>query len=357
MDRLGPRRRLEQVLVVVAEIDQRRRQHLVEPAERGEDRQQLREPVVSVDEGEAPDELLDTGQRERRGERAAVRRAQHDEASAAGVALGVVHRRPGGGEVAADVAGDEAAHRVGDEVHRPAGTERPHLGLEAGRALRHVLAPVERERPHLPLGVELREQRQVRAAVDARRAHAGPRRRRQPVRHRQLEVFHPATDEAGDRDPDPLGVAPAVDAVEQRAHDPRQHEHLAAPLAAPVPRGGLQRPLHGGGADVLAQQRQLVLGQRQQLPAHRPDVTGVERVLQRIESRRCLFRHGDPPPQLGLQRTPALSGGRRIGGGPGTVARPPASHLARHPIEEETCRTVGSWRSQERSVLRSQQWP
>ena len=288
--KLPPARRLEELLVVVAQVDEGRGQHLVHARKRADDREQLLLRVVQVGLGEELHELLGPRERERDRERAAVRSADHDQPPAAPASARVVHRLPGVGEELDEAARDEPAHRVCDEVHRVAGAERLDLAVEPRGALVDVLSPVERERPHVPAGVELHEQRDVGLAVDPRRADVDAGAGGLAVGF-QLEIADPAGDQADEVDPDAIGVALAVDGVELGAHDPGEDDDLAElSAAAPASRGAagaLERLL----PHLLLEQALLLGVERDEDSASRVEVCAVERRLELLESRRLGAGH------------------------------------------------------------------
>ena len=179
-----------------------------------------------------------------------------------------------------------------DQVHGFAGAERLDLPVESGCALVDVLAPVEAEGPDVPARVELQQERQIGLAMHARDPHVGSRLRGAPV-VLQLEICDPAGDEADEVDPDPVGIALAVDRVELGAHDPGKHENLAELAASHTARRRASRARERLVSHLLCEESLVLRVEVDHDPADRRDVTAVERLLQRLEPGRLgTARHG-----------------------------------------------------------------
>ena len=273
--------------------------------------------MVDVARREELHDRLGPGQCERDRERAAVRRPEHHEPPAA-PAVDVVHLVPRGAMELRESSRDEPTHRVCDEVHRLARAEHLHLGVQPSRALVDVVAPVERERPHVPAGVELEEHRDVGHAVEPgwSDVDSGPRRLAGGC---QLEVADPPGEKAHEVDPDPVDVTLPVDRVELRPHDPREHEDLAQ----------LRPPSSAGRREACALERfrpqfpledvRLAAVERQQRAADAVEVATVERGLKRVDPG-CLGRAHSTPPR----RASATAAGDRCAaasaGGTGVIS-------------------------------------
>ena len=200
--------------------------------------------------------------------------------------LGVVHGLPHVAVALDEPPRHEAAHRMGDEMHRVTAAERLNLAREPVGALVDVLPPVERERAHVPARVQLEDHRKVGLAVHARGTHVEPRHGGAPVR-RQLQVADPAPDQARVVEPDAVGVALRVDRIELGAHDARQDEHAAELPPARAARRGAAGAVEGIRAELLEQQFLLAPVDVEQHAADPVDVALVESRLNLVESR-CL---------------------------------------------------------------------
>ena len=250
-----------------------------------DDLEQLLLRVVDVRLRQELHELLGSRERQRDRERAAVGRSEHDQAPAPPAAARVVHRLPRLGEELDEPAGDEPAHRVRDEMHGLPGAERLDLTVESRGALVDVLAPVERERPHVPARVELHEQRHVRLAMDAGRTDVDARVSGLPV-GAELQISDPPCDQAQEVDPDAIRVALPVHGVELRTHDPREDEDLAE-LSPPAPASG--RGARTGerlGPHLLLEQALVLVVERDEDAANGVEIGAVERRLELLEPRR-----------------------------------------------------------------------
>ena len=165
---VSPRRHVVEPRAIILEGPvverQRRRQQLVHARERGHDPAELGAGVLLVDGCQPLEGDVLAGEQERDRVRAAVGRAQHDEPATVGVAV-AVDPCPGVAMVRGERAGDEAAHRVGDQMERvsvPAVEDpMPDVLVEPPRRLLDVDPPVEREQVDVPPAGEADRERCV----------------------------------------------------------------------------------------------------------------------------------------------------------------------------------------------------
>ena len=105
------------------------------------------------------------------------------------------------------------------------------------------------------------------------------------ARGRQLELADPAGEEADEVDPDPVDVALAVDRVELRAHDPRQHDDLPElPAAASRARRRVARARRPPRPVSCSSSVGLAAVEREQHAADAVQVAAVERGLELVRS-------------------------------------------------------------------------
>ena len=260
---IAPARGVEQLHVVIAERDLRRRHRLVGAQEGVEDPEQLGHVVGQVDLREGLHHFLLAGQGEGDRERSSVGRAHHDEAPASTLAVGVLHRVPHVGEELDETAGDQAAQRVDHEVYRLAlGPAFDHLA-KRGRGLVHVAPPVVGEGHHLPALHQLQQEGHVGAGVHAIGDDRGRRRKGAAVVG-QAQLGDPAGQDAEGVEPDAVFVSLLVERVELGAHEARQHDHPALGGGAPTPAGAAIQALQPLVAHPHLQQLALVRVEREE---------------------------------------------------------------------------------------------
>ena len=180
-----------------------------------------------------------------------------------------------------------------DQVDRAAVAERLDLAVEPRGTALDRLAPVEGERPHVPVVVELEQHRDVVLPVQAGGGDVRPLLGRLAV-DRELELLDPAPDDVERAEPDAIRLALRVDDVEQRAHDPRQDEHLALLRPPPTAGGGAARALERLRPQLLAEQVLILLVERDEHLADAIHVAVGECVLERFETWCHLVGHGAP---------------------------------------------------------------
>ena len=98
------------------------------------------------------------------------------------------------------------------------------------------------------------------------------------------EICDPPGDEADEVDPDPVGVAFAIDRVELGAHDPGEHENLAELAASRPARGRASRARERLRSHLLREEALVLRVELDQNPADRREVSVVERLLQLLEA-------------------------------------------------------------------------
>ena len=250
--RLRPRVRLVERIERRRQL-RRRRQQLVAAGEGVGDREQLAHVVREVDLLEHRHHAVLAGHGLDDGERAEVRRAEHDEPPARDL-LRVVDAVPELRVPADQVARDQAAHRVGDQVHRLAGKPFEDETSETVGGLVDVLAPVVGVPDRLPARAQRQDGAGVVALVRPRRDHAIPAVRLGLAVRSEGESLDVAPHEPQHVDPDvvpvgarnggEIGARDAVqedDVAERRGSRPRQ----------PRPRGEAAQHLELGGVEAL----------------------------------------------------------------------------------------------------------
>ena len=287
----APARGVEEADVVVAQVDAGRRQMLVGGMEAVEDAQQGHTVVELVDLVEGLDAFFRAGERLDDAEGSPVGRAEHDEAAAAALAGGILHRPPYVGMELDEAARDQPAHRVGEQVHGLARAPAPHEVRERGGALVDVEPPVEGERLGLPAGLQLEEEVRV-DGPDAGGAHGVRRRQRHPVK-REPQVVEAAGQDPEHVDPDAVAVAARVHGVELRPHEAGEHDDAALGRAAAcAPRRLVEsrQPLVAElrGEDLAVRRRE-----REGRGPDRLDVAPGQRPVERGQARTVpVARHG-----------------------------------------------------------------
>ena len=183
-----------------------RRQQHVRTDERVADLQQLVQAVRQIDARQHLDHLVRTGQHRRNGERAVVRRAEHDQAAARDQ-IRILHALPHLRMAANEIARDQSAERVHDKMARLIGEPRANeLGEQVGRLI-DIAPPVVRQRLDVPARAQRHHRARIKRLVDAGSEHAQARIGFGVAACRELQLGQAAADDAPQIDPDVVLVA------------------------------------------------------------------------------------------------------------------------------------------------------
>ncbi|HVD77544.1 MAG TPA: hypothetical protein VNH43_08030 [Vicinamibacteria bacterium] len=299
----APARGVEKARVVVAEVDPRRGQVLVESMEAVEDAEQGRAVVALVEPAEGLDDLFFAGERKDDRERPAVGRAQHHQPAAASLAGGVLHGAPHVGMELDEAARHQPPHRMGEQVDGltpgPALDERG----ERGGALVDVEPPVERERPRLPAGLQLEQQVRI-GRKEAGGAHGVRRRERRAV-EREPQLVETAREDPEQVEPHAIALAARIHRVELGAHDAGKHDHPAEGRAASPAARRLVEARQAFVAELGGQDLALRGSESEERGPRSLDVARGQRSVERGEARTIsIARHagGYCPPARAVNR-------------------------------------------------------
>ena len=204
----------------------RGREHHVTADERVGDVEELAQVVSHVKRGEQADHLVLPGHHLRDAERAVVRCAEHDEAPAAHKPR-VLHGLPKIGVQPDEIAADQPAHRMSDEMYGLAlKVPADQLG-EIARRVVDVFAPVIGERRDVPAASEGEHGAGVVAFVHPRRYDAPSRVRFLGAVRGELEAVDTSIDQAEEVHPDVVRLPRTCRNTQVRAGNAVEKDHVA----------------------------------------------------------------------------------------------------------------------------------